>query len=357
MQPIDAHYTPNQLAADLVEIGSRRCKRSPLIIADFAAGAGGLLDAALAKWADARIIANDAHRATSLKLRRSRPSWSVTNTNFVSQQSLRRSKLMKLQGTVDLALLNPPFSQRSKEYLQVSVGDVQVNCGLAAAFVARSLDFIKVGGTISTILPDGCLTAERDRDIWRLLRSYCDVHIEAKNRRDTFPNAYPSTSIVTLTKHETPSSTKMTLDQLDEPFEIEIVRGWKPMHLLESTHSAFERLPLIHTTSLCDGQVDIANARKVGSSTYFQGPALLMPRVGRMTEGKVCVLTSKRRVALSDCVIGIRCGSFDAAVKARYALLDAWPKVVSCYAGTGAPYTTISTVHRLLCELKIDLGL
>ena len=352
MEPIDAHYTPNALAMDLVEIGAQHCRCAPSIVADFAAGEGGLLDAAALKWADAQIVANDAHRPTSLRLRRMRPEWSVANTNFVDRHSVRRSKLVKLGSSVDLALLNPPFSQKRSDLHRASVGGIEVTCGLAAAFVARSLDFIRIGGAISSILPDGCLSAERDREVWRLIRDRCDVRIEAKNLRGTFPNAYPSTSIVSVIKREDTESRSFI--EADEPcFELDIVRGWKPMHLIDSSHREFEQFPLVHTTALQYGRVRLAGACLVGSPSYFQGPALLIPRVGKMTKEKICVLTTRRKVVLSDCVIGVQFQSVSAAEAAKKMLIDAWPEVESCYSGTGAPYTTISTIRRLFRKLKV----
>ena len=355
MGPIDAHYTPEQLAVDLVEIGAQHCKSPPSIVADFAAGDGGLLDIAACKWTDAQIIANDAHRATSVRLRRSRPEWSVANTNFVDRHSVGRSKLKRLGNRVDLALLNPPFSQKRGDLYRASVGGVEVTCGLAAAFVARSLDFIRVGGTISSILPDGCLSADRDREVWHLIRDQCEVRVEARNGRGTFPNAYPSTSIVSVIKRLDVKKIAV-LDTDETSFELEIVRGWKHMHLARSNHLEFEKLPLIHTTSLRQGKVSFAGTYMVGSPAYFQGPALLIPRVGQITQGKICVLRTRRRIALSDCVFGIPFRSSTAAEAARTTLMDAWSEVERCYSGTGAPYTTISTIRHLLRRLKVSAG-
>jgi hypothetical protein len=138
--------------------------------------------------------------------------------------------------------------------------------------------------------------------------------------------------------------------------ELDIVRGWKPMHLVDINHPEFELFPLVHTTALIQGKVSLAATRLVGSSSYFQGPALLMPRVGRMTQAKICVLTTRRKIVLSDCVIGVPFPSRAAAEAAKKTLIDAWPEVESCYWGTGAPYTTISTIRRLFRRLNLVAG-
>ena len=352
MEPIDAYYTPGGLADELVAAGAQYCPSPPRVVADFAAGHGGLLDAASRRWSDARMVANDAHRATSLRLRRARPAWSVANANFVCERSVERSKLVALKNSVDLALLNPPFSQKSGDLYVASVGGVGVQCGLAMAFLANSLSFMRVGGTITSILPDGCMNAERDRAIWRLLKIHCEVRVETKNRRGVFPNAWPNTSIVTLTKHS--SARPIAKVQTDPNVQrVVLVRGWQQMHLVDTGDGQFDQFPLIHTTEMKAGTVALTHSRLVGSPFYFHGPALLLPRVGRMTEEKVCVLASRRKVILSDCVIGVPMRSVAACFSAQRKLLNAWGQVTDCYAGTGAPYTTVAMIEALLVRLGI----
>jgi hypothetical protein len=352
MEPIDAHYTPTDLAGDLVGAGAQYFQTPPNLVADFAAGQGGLLDAAACRWRDARIVANDAHRATYLRLRRERPTWAVANADFVSERSIGRSRLLSLRNSVDLALLNPPFSQKRGDLYVASIDGVRVECGLAAAFLVNSLPFMRVGGTITSIVPDGCMTADRDRAAWRLLMDRCEVRIEVRNRRGIFSNASPNTSIVTLTKRASPRPPAKSQTQPSFA-SVAVVRGWQQMHTISASDRSCDRIPLIHTTELKAGRVALSQSRLVNSRFYFQGPALLLPRVGRMTEEKVCVLASRRKVVLSDCVIGIPMRSLAACQAAQRRMLSAWLEVSRCYSGTGAPYTTVATIGSLLSELGI----
>lgn len=63
-------------------------------------------------------------------------------------------------------------------------------------------------------------------------------------------------------------------------------------------------VPLVHTCHLIDGRV-VKSGAKVLAKRQVCGPAILLPRVGRVTPDKICVLEAGETVAVSDCIISI----------------------------------------------------
>ncbi|SFU92938.1 hypothetical protein SAMN05216350_108197 [Polaromonas sp. YR568] len=351
MSQIDAHYTSGEVAKSLVDIGAIYCP-TPKVVADFAAGRGSLLDAASAQWDDLHLVANDLHRSSYLHLKRQRPEWSVTNANFVDERSLRSSKLSRLSNIVDLALLNPPFSQRGGALHTIKIGDDHIECGIAAAFIARTLDFLTPSGAIISILPDGCLTSERDGNAWKAIERSCEITVEKKLSRQAFDNAFPNTSIVSVRKRNSSSSHSKAVDASFFQDQRAVVRGWQQMHTASEWNDGFHG-PLVHTTNLKANTIQLADAPLVGSSWFFQGPALLFPRVGKISKDKVCILRGRRKVVLSDCVIAVQFDTIQQCENAQEHLFSHWSDFVLCYSGTGAPYVTIRRIRELLIALKI----
>ena len=85
------------------------------------------------------------------------------------------------------------------------------------------------------------------------------------------------------------------------------------------------------------------------------GPAVLLPRVGRPSVEKIAVLDNGVGVAISDCVIALACASDTAALEVRGRLVQKWPRLEQLYTGTGAPYLTVESIHKLLGYLGFNV--
>src|SRR5262249_19070348 len=107
---IDKHYTSVSLAEAMIAALPKDF--SPRTVADFAAGPGGLIDAALSKWKNLEIIANDLCKNSAYKLRKKYPQGIVSCCNFLKRSSIKVAKFAPKIGKLDLILINPPFSQR-----------------------------------------------------------------------------------------------------------------------------------------------------------------------------------------------------------------------------------------------------
>lgn len=89
----------------------------------------------------------------------------------------------------------------------------------------------------------------------------------------------------------------------------------------------------MHASDLLKGFVTRPGEYVLGA--VLTGPALLFPRVGLITPGKLCVLGTGQQVTFSDCDLGaVSEPKADAEVLKR-AVLAAWPAFASAYWGRG----------------------
>ncbi|WP_186066916.1 hypothetical protein [Burkholderia gladioli] len=349
---IDVFYTPNSLACSMVK--SLPKDFCPSSIVDFAAGEGSLLEAAAALWPDAVVYANDVCPRSARRLRMQEPRWIVSCSNFLSERSRGRSKFAQLAGSFDLVLLNPPFSQRGVKPMNWP-GMPAITTGLAALFVHVALGYLAPSGYLLAILPDGCLSSVRDRAGWVALADAYDVEVIGSNPTNSFKGVSARTSIVRIRKRsasifaELAEATVGTPPML--PATQPVVRGHHQMHSLKKSRRG---IPLVHTSELREGSVMEAKKRIVTEKTIC-GPALLFPRVGRVTPQKVCLLEDSREVALSDCVLAVQCATRIEAEQLRDEILASWPTFAAGYRGTGAPYITVKRAASILDEIQIGV--
>lgn len=340
---MDCFYTSPELADALVGLATPR--RRTLSIADFACGEGSLLLAAERRWPAASIIANDVSAASVASLRKSRPNWRAACSDFLNPLSVRSSSLRNHLAGVDLVLLNPPFSRRNRQTFEVAVGDAVFHASIAMAFVVKSIPFMKSDGAILAVLPDGCLVSKHDEPVWRALREQFNVEVIRDNARSAFQGVRARTCLVRMTKVNVRVS---VAEHFAAPFALTISRGRVQMHS-RTVVPVRQGRPLVHTNNLLNGTVTHSGEHVQGG--VLTGPALLFPRVGLVTPGKLCVLGAGRRVTLSDCVLGVVC-EFEEEVEAlRRMVLASWPTFASAYRGTGAPYITVERASAVLAEI------
>ena len=344
---IDQHYTSNELAHTMVE--SLPANFCPSSVADFAAGEGSLLAAALVKWPNLKVIANDLSPANARELRGKYPNGLISTANFLRERSVRSSKFSALAGKVDLILINPPFSQRGIPPADLEILGQRYRVGVAVAFLYRALQFISENGLLMAILPDGCLAGERDAAAWQAIRNQFRVDIIRDNARSAFSGVRARTSLVRISRAESCSKSPSILTTTLDGKEIKLKRGRCQMHTV-SDHRSAGGVPLVHTTDLENGKVGKRGVLVAGFPK-IRGPAILFPRVGRITPGKVTILESGRVVSLSDCVIGLTCSTRKEADKVHARILHNWADFASAYRGTGAPYITVKAAALNLGHL------
>lgn len=341
---MDCFYTSRELADTLVGLTSLR--RRSLSIADFSCGEGSLLLAAERRWPAASMIANDVSAKSISALRKSQPKWQAACADFLNPRSVRSSSLRHHLEGIDLVLLNPPFSRRNKRTYEVTVGDERLRASIAVAFIVNSIPFLRPLGVILAVLPDGCLVSKQDEAVWRALRKQFNVEVIRDNSRSAFHGVRARTCLIRMTKLD---ACVTVAEERTRPLAPTICRGRIQMHSRQVV-SAKQGRPLVHTNNLLNGVVTSSGEHVLGA--VITGPALLFPRVGLITPGKLCVLRTGRRVTLSDCVLSMACESEADAEYLKRVVLAAWPTFASAYRGTGAPYITVERASAVLAELS-----
>src|SRR5690554_913744 len=228
---IDAFYTPDTLAALMVQSLPKGFRPSQVV--DFSAGEGSLLVAAVSFWPNATVHANDICPRSARRLRELGPDWSVSCADFLSARSRKKAKFGSLTESFDLILLNPPFSQKGVKPASWP-GMPQITTGQAALFVYIALSYLAKSGYLLAILPDGCLSSERDRDGWIALASVCDIEVIETNPVNSFKGVSARTSIVRIRKKLKPAFVKV-VDETDyiQNSMTKVIRGSHQMHSLK----------------------------------------------------------------------------------------------------------------------------
>src|SRR5262249_49003723 len=127
---------------------------------------------------------------------------------------------------------------------------------------------------------------------------------------------------------------------------VALVRGTVQMH-----DRANGPRTLVHSTDLIQNSVVLNGHVAPDHRPSVVGPAVLVPRVGQPSKEKICTYLRRKRVALSDCVIGLQCRTTEDALSVQNRLVSKWRKVVKVYSGTCAQYTTLGRIERLLRDL------
>lgn len=351
----DRFDTPTQLALNMIAAVSRL---RPRCVADFAVGGGALLKAAAQRWPTARIIATDLCKATVQTLRRAHPDWETGCLDFLDER-MRVRRLTPVTGKVGLILLNPPFSCRGGTRSCVDVGGRAISCSLGMAFVLTALRYLAPSGQIVALLPSGTLRSEKDADAWLYLQSRFAVRLVGTNDHKTFKGCSPRTVVVHL-HGENCTDRAQSLSACNVPRikrngvlpSIEVQRGSLQMHDLPNQRHAVQTI-LIHSTNLQEGAVAGKTRAVRTSRSLVSGPAVLLPRVGQPAQRKIAVLRTRTPVALSDCVMAIKCRGIRHAEQVKALLVSNWDHVAAAYDGTCAPYLTLPR----LCVLLSSLGL
>ena len=223
-----------------------------------------------------------------------------------------------------------------------------LHVSIAMAFVVNSIPFLRPDGTILAVLPDGCLVSKHDEPLWRALRKQFKVEVIRDNARSAFQGVRARTCLVRITKLSMPEAATEHV-AIPLALALAIVRGRVQMHSRKVVSSRAGK-PLVHTNHLLNGTVTSSGEHVVGA--VLTGPALLFPRVGLVTPGKLCVLGKGRRVTLSDCVLGVACESETEVELLRQMVLADWPTFASAYRGTGAPYITLERASMVLTNIS-----
>jgi len=353
---MDVFYTPTCVAEAMVKYA--RCRNANPTIADFSVGDGELLRAAVVRWPKATLVGSDISRSIIDQLLKKQPSWFLSKCNFLNFQSRQQSSaLQKVKGKVSLVLLNPPFSNRGARRLSVVLKDADIKCSQGLAFVITAISYLTPRGEIVAVLPAGTLHSQLDADAWQLIHRFCEHQILARNGYKTFRGCSPKTIIVRLKLRRKP---KVSAQIINRPptkrlsIFVTLERGKVDMTSLNDDYNC-QSIPLVHTTELNSNKVNLKERRVIPVQATLSQEAVLLPRVGRPSRAKVCLHLETFPVALSSCVIAIKCRNKRDAKIVYNNLLYNWGALEENYGGTCAPYLTLDRLRLLLIRFGFQI--
>ena len=361
MSSIDKFYTPSYIAEKLLSYVEGMNDKT--YIADFAAGRGELLKAAILKWPKSYLVATDICKSNVRHLRRNGQKWQVSQCDFLNDKS--REKLQNdpnLKGKIGLVLLNPPFSCKGGSYKNVQVQGEKIKCSTAFSFLLHSLPFLTDDGQILAILPASCMHNEKDNDARKILEKLGLFEILGTNGHKTFSACTARTTMVRFKNQQTKRINKRQDKTIKvnapnfnivKKYTLIIQRGKIQMHMFKPSFSA-NALPLIHSTELAKSGVDISKYRIDNIRNSISGPLVLLPRVCKPIAYKILIYPSKKPIVLSSCVIAIKCKSIVQAKVVQEALLCNWALLKQAYDGTCAMYITLKKLSRVVRRLGFD---
>lgn len=345
----DKHYTPAEIAEKLVgSLGLR-----PKLIADFAAGEGALLKAARARWPASILLGTDLNASAVEKIKKLK-RLKAQRCDFLSERSRERCILLERNAqAVDLVVLNPPFSCRGARH-KVDVDGDTFSCSKAMAFVINSTRYLRSSGVIAAILPSSCMTSERDFQARKWLSNRFELRWGEVSNSDQFAGCSVSVVFMYLAKGkgEVRRESKLPGIVTGRAIDVKLIRGKQQMDTIKRNASR-GGTRLVHTTDLTDGVTTFNKYRSSSADRAIAGPALLIPRVGKFDAGKICVIRSRYRFVLSDCVFALEATSLQQLTAVRDRILQNEDLFRRSYSGSCAKYISIAGLQSFLRTINV----
>jgi predicted RNA methylase len=341
----DSFYTPKVLADKLIGFIKNDNFKS---VADFCAGDGELLRAAVDRWPEIKCFGSDISAEAIDQMKSKHKNWKLSNIDFLDKNDREKAKIFKKQPLYDLILLNPPFSCIGGTISKVEFDDEIFNVSTAMSFLVTSLKYLKPKGCLYAILPTSIANSQKDKTLWRVLEDKHNLSILEEPKTKYFKGCTPNVILVSLNDF-TQISRQRNIPRIPHDFnDISIFRGKLSMNLVEEVlHGDY----LIHTTNMSSNRIVNLHTRANKTSSRVTGPAVLLPRVGNPTFSKLCIIKPHESYVLSDCVIAIKTSSLEDSYRLFNYIQNHWEQVKEMYTGTGARYITI---EKLIHFLNLD---
>lgn len=347
--PLGRYYTHATVASLLVQTMG---KRSPGLALDLGAGDGALVRQASTIWKKTQFVTVDIDKnAGSVEL----PTSGGDKFKHYVADALSRNLSERLAinlGGADAALCNPPYI---RPHWKKHFGEILEEAGLSHVlpkmsdapsdllFIAQNLRFLRSGGQLGLILPDGIIAGERFQAFRETLARKHKIERVIELPRRIFKGTDAKAHIVVLAKDSGGSSrikiqrvesdgalsrtialppdfAKLRLDYShyvtkdkhdDESLAIRNVAVMAARGNCSSAQRRGMPMPVFHTTEYNgSGTVPSIFLLKKQDSAVATGLVaipgdILIARVGRNLEGKVCMVR-KGYVILSDCIFALR---------------------------------------------------
>jgi methylase of polypeptide subunit release factors len=343
---MDSFYTPTDLATYVLSC----YKGKPKNVADFAAGDGALLRAAIARWPSARVTAFDLDGSAIAALASTFPNAVLSRSDF-----LACSGPDSCGGKpVDLIVLNPPFSVRGNTTIRVNYDDQEYTMSRAMAFVTNALKWLSSNGELIAIVPSSCLTSQRDKAIREHLASSWKIERKRKDVAGAFLHCEVSVDVIHIrrdTFHVKKPAVRKARGR-SRLYSATLMRGSCP----NARAAKAGKYRLIHTTDLRGSTLQSGGAFIAAHSRKLKGKAVLMPRVGRPSASKIAVKSSQDTVVLSDCVFALQTSPRGFEYELAQLLRTKWKKLEALYTGSCARYLTMDLLQEFLESEGVNIS-
>ena len=252
-----------------------------------------------------------------------------------------------------MLLTNPPFSMGARKGV-VRTGSAY-RCSVAMAHILAAIELFRPRYAIGAIVPESLLYSELDEAARQELARTWTLEEAVCVSQATFQGTRAHSALIVLRPQGGevgnggvgPMATAGGV-------AADLVRGGLPVH--EALSSAEEGIPFVHSTdlvALVDGSYRARNVFPLERGCVV-GPVILLPRVGVPSVEHVSPLEFEQPVQLSDCVIGLRFSSNDAAVRTAEVIRAEADSLIGLYKGTGARYVTVRRVEQWCLSIGIE---
>jgi type I restriction enzyme M protein len=350
--PLGRYYTGVVMARHLVQaMAAVLGTRSPETVLDLGAGGGALVLECARTWPAGRFITVDVDPAAESRELAARFGAAFRHHHGSALGEQLEERLAPL-GSFDAAVCNPPYIRTIQEPHFASILD---DAGLADVcapgraiasdllFIAQNLRFLRPGGVLGLIIPDGMLAGERYGALRKALASRHRIAMVVELPRRIFKRTDAKAHILVLEKDVFDGGPipvcRVELDgslsapilltsaqagqRLDYSFYVNSQLAGEGLPLREmgvliwrgrissGDRKAYD-FPVFHTSDFVEPgfpaaakfQLTAAQASRVSGRLAESGD-ILLARIGRTLEQKICIV-EMGPVAVSDSVLVLR---------------------------------------------------
>jgi hypothetical protein len=291
------------------------------------------------------------------RLRRQKPDWLLGVGDLLSEKTYRKTVSAILNESVDLLVLNPPFSLGHTKSIAIEYNGKSLRTSVAMAHLLRSFELLKPAQGALAIVPESLLYSDTDLAGRTALMEKYRIRTLLELDSCTFKGARAHATVIQLspgyTGHE---RAKSVLDKPRKTLEVQVTRGGLPVHVMKQARNG---VPFLHSTEIrkvvsSDSQRSFLKTNDLVKGRV-EGWMILLPRVGLPEGDNVKAVNIKGVVQLSDCVIAIGCKCKADTVEVERRIRGNWNDFLQLYRGTGARYVTLSRlkawlVGKNMCE-------
>lgn len=322
---LDRYYTPE----DVARLAFEKCDfdATPRSCVDSSCGTGRLLDAVNEAFGEVTTIGVDRDANAIRALRRRRPNWLLAKGDLLCKKSFSNGFGRIVPRSVDLLVLNPPFSQVANKHLEFTYEGSSLRGSLAMTYLFRSLEIFapKVGAL--AVVPESLVWSETDAGARATLLNEFRYREIASLKCNTFRGARANATIIELNRWNGPAAPRYVPQRPETPIwaRVQLVRGAMPVHM---ANYSTEGVCFLHTTDIRKMLVPhgISALRRVShvAKGLVAGWTILLPRVGMPDATLVRAIFLREKVQLSDCVFAICCPRVDVAEAVAALIQSKW---------------------------------